>query len=102
MDRHTEDCEAKKEYFYKEMMLTKSNFLLKLRSYQHDESFLNLLSQLIVYANSEDVKPASEIIDILEMDNIDQLAIMEDLDYFTQEFTSHRENTYAGDNYELE
>ncbi len=100
MDKYTEDAEAMREYYYNEMMIAKANILIKLKSVCKQDGFLEKLAELIVYANAEDVKQASEIIEILDMDNLDQLAILEDLDCFANEFKELKENTYARDNYE--
>ena len=100
MDKYTEDAEAELEYMHKEMMLTKSNVLLKIKYQLKEEDFLDKLAKLIVYANAEDITQAQEIIEYLEIDDLDKLSVLEDLDGFSHEFKELKENTYIRDNYE--
>jgi membrane carboxypeptidase/penicillin-binding protein PbpC len=99
MDKYLEKEEAKRMYFYHKMVERKQQALNRLLFISDDYDTRERFAQMMIDAEEEGVIYADEFIEWLSLDNIDKLAIKEEIDLFIQECIEENENNYAEDKY---
>lgn len=86
MDRYTEDFNRDKDFYYLEMIKHKEICLKKLRFISSDMDVQEKFAKMIIEAECEGCIYADDFIAYFDIEDIDKMAILEDLECFIEEY----------------
>lgn len=92
MDKYTEDKIRDDDELYNRMMIRKQNLQHKLLTHPKDISEDVLMS--LLFAKSEGCRHAEQVFEDLDVDYLDEIAILEDLEAFTHEYLERQEHDH--------
>ncbi len=92
MDKYTEDKIRDDDELYNRMMMRKQNLQHKLLTHPKDICEDVLLA--VLFAKSEGCRNAEKVFEALGVDDLDEIAILEDLESFTHEYLERQQHDH--------
>lgn len=89
MDKYTEDLAEMDDQLYNRMILMKEDAKNRLVSYRHDISEDILVA--LIFAKVEGIIHAEKVLERLNIDCLDELAILKDFEAFKDEYLERKE-----------
>ncbi len=92
MDKYTEDAVRDDDEIYNRMILRKGSVQHRLTSFPKDISEDVIVA--LLFAKAEGCKHATKVFETLDVDDLDELAILEDFEGFTHEYLERQEHDH--------
>jgi len=100
MDSYLESENDKDDFFLNLMLGYKSKAIERFNVISNDDIIKEKFAKMLIESECEEVEYANYFIKFFGIDELDKLAIIEDLELFKSEYIEQKENEFYISNYE--